>query len=275
VVDEPALHRLSYAIDAASDKNRGLVQSLVEPMRSYDMSMNKGEEWIQLAQVPQVMAPEGSIITPITDEPGLVIETDPNVVAGSNVKPEWKPTQNAPEDIEQKRRISQEELSRISFDTEVPASVESGKQVQAIYELNQVAWQDFIIDLADVHALVARDNLTLVQRRYSEQRLKNFKGAAGWEDLAEFRGADIKGQTDVRVDPGSLEPRTRAAIEGRISQMNLMFPGYFPPPVVLNGAQPGEPRQADRTLRTRRSSDLSPDLPDQKRDLLENPTPSR
>jgi hypothetical protein len=61
-------------------------------MRSYDMSMNKGEEWIQLAQVPQVMAPEGSIITPITDEPGLVIETDPNVVAGSNVKPEWKPT---------------------------------------------------------------------------------------------------------------------------------------------------------------------------------------
>jgi hypothetical protein len=241
VVDEPALHRLSYAIDAASDKNRGLVQSLVEPMRSYDMSMNKGEEWIQLAQVPQVMAPEGSIITPLTDEPGLVIETDPNVVAGSNVKPEWKPTQNAPDDIEQKRRISQEELSRISFDTEVPASVESGKQVQAIYELNQVAWQDFIIDLADVHALVARDNLTLVQRRYSEQRLKNFKGAAGWEDLAEFRGADIKGQTDVRVDPGSLEPRTRAAIEGRISQMNLMFPGYFPPPLVLTALNQANP----------------------------------
>jgi hypothetical protein len=45
----------------------------------------------------------------------------------------------------------------------------------------------------------------------------------------------------VRVDPGSLEPRTRAAIEGRISQMNLMFPGYFPPPLVLTALNQANP----------------------------------
>src|ERR1700744_736765 len=43
-VDEPALHRLFYAVDAASDRNKGLVLSLMDPMRSYDQAANKAEE---------------------------------------------------------------------------------------------------------------------------------------------------------------------------------------------------------------------------------------
>lgn len=233
VVDEPPFWRLSYALDAASDKNKGLVQSLIDPQRSYDMAMNKMQEYIQLGQNPQIMAPEGSIITPLTDEPGLVIETDPNVVAGSNVKPEWVQAAQIPQDLYNHKDIASEEMERIAFDFEVPQGIRSAQAIQAIFERNEASWADFIADLADVHAGLMRDCLVIVQRRYSEERLKKFKGAAGWEDLAEFRGADIRGQTDVRVDPGSLEPRTRATIEQRIQQMNAMFPGYFPPPTVI------------------------------------------
>lgn len=241
VVDEPCLHRLFYAVDASSDHNKGLIQSLIEPMRSYDMARNKTQEFIQLGQVPQVMAPEGSIITPITDEPGLIIETDPNVVAGSNVKPEWRQNVQVPGDIYQEQQTASTELERISFDYEVPAGLHSAQAIQAIFERNEASWADFIADLAEVHAALMRDCLTLVQRYYSEKRLLKFKGSAGWEDLSEFRGADIKGETDVQVLPGSLEARTRAAIENKIIAINNMFPGYFPPPVVisaLNSAQP-------------------------------------
>lgn len=241
IVDEPCLHRLFYAVDASSDHNKGLIQSLIEPMRSYDMSRNKTQEGIQLGMVPQIMAPEGSIITPITDEPGAIIETDPNVVAGSNVKPEWAPNYQVPGDIYNEQQTASTEMERISFDYEVPAGLHSAQAIQAIFERNEASWADFIADLAEVHAALMRDCLTLVQRYYSEQRMLKFKGAAGWENLAEFRGADIKGQTDVQVLPGSLEARTRAATENKIVQINNLFPGYFPPPVViqaLNSAQP-------------------------------------
>jgi hypothetical protein len=241
VVDEPCLHRLFYAVDASSDHNKGLIQSLIEPMRSYDMARNKTQEFIQLGQVPQVMAPEGSIITPITDEPGLIIETDPNVVAGSNQKPEWRENVQVPPDILNEQQSASTELERISFDFEVPAHWPPQKAIEYIYERNEASWADFVADLATVHAALMRDCLGLVQRYYSEQRMLKFKGAAGWENLSEFRGADIKGQTDVQVLPGSLEGRTRSAIEAKIAQINSMFPGYFPPPVViqaLNSAQP-------------------------------------
>lgn len=241
VVDEPALHRLFYAIDGSSDHDKGLIVSLIEPMRSYDMARNKTQEFIQLGQVPQIMAPEGSIITPITDEPGSIIETDPNVVAGSNIKPEWRENVQVPGDLYQEQQTASTEMERISFDYEVPAGLHSAQAIQAIFERNEASWADFIADLAEVHAALMRDCLTLVQRYYSEQRMLKFKGAAGWENLSEFRGADIKGQTDVQVLPGSLEGRTRAAIEAKITAINREFPGYFPPPVVisaLNSAQP-------------------------------------
>lgn len=241
VLDEPPLHRLSYQVDAASDKNRGLVQSLIEPMRSYDQAMNKAEEGVELGMNPQLMVPIGALSeeTPVTDEPGIVIEYDPMI--SPNAEPKWKQNYQNPDDVYRQSEIAKGELSQISFDTEIPQSAESGKQVQAIYELNEVGWQDFILELADVHAALMRDCLTLVQHRYSEERLTNFKGAAGWEDLAEFRGADIQGQTEVRVEPGSLEPRTRAGIEARITMMNRELPGYFPPPVFLSALNKADP----------------------------------
>ena len=236
VIDEPCLHRLFYAVDGSSDRNKGLAQSLIEPMRAYDMMRNKTQEYIQLGMVPQLMAEEGSIVTPPTDEPGSIIEYDPMSKA-----PEWRADVQVPGDIFNEQSTASTELERISFDYEVPAGLHSAQAIQAIFERNEASWADFIADLAEAHAALMRDCLTLVQAKYSEKRMLKFKGAAGWENLSEFRGADIKGETDVQVLPGSLEGRTRAAIENKISQINAMFPGYFPPPVViaaLNSAQP-------------------------------------
>jgi len=240
VVDEPALHRLFYAVDAASDRNRGLVISLIDPMRSYDQAANKAEEGVEMGMNPQLMVPIGALSeeTPVTDEPGTVIEYDPML---ANAEPKWKAQYEVPGEVYRQQENASTELERISFDYEVPAGLHSAQAIQAIFERNEASWADFIADLAEVHAALMRDCLTLVQRYYSEERLLKFKGAAGWEDLSEFRGADIKGQTDVQVLPGSLEGRTRQALENKIVSINNMFPGYFPPPVViaaLNSAQP-------------------------------------
>src|SRR6202012_3224809 len=210
-------------------------------MRSYDQAANKAEEGVQFGQNPQPMIPIGALSeeTPITDEPGSVIEYDPAVSVGA--EPKWKADYQVPADVYRQQENASTELERISFDDEVPSGLHSAQPIQAFFERNEASWAGFIADLAEVHAALMRDCLTLVQRYYSEQRLLKFKGAAGWENLSEFRGADIKGQTDVQVLPGSLEGRTRQALENKIVSINNMFPGYFPPPVViaaLNSAQP-------------------------------------
>lgn len=239
VVDAPCIHRLSYAIDGASERYRGLVPSLVDAMRTYDMGVNKVAEWIQLMMVPQWMAPEGSVLTAPSDEPGLIIEYDLTNAAGK--QPEVREVGNVPPELFTLQDRSRSEMAEISFDNQAPAGVESAKGFQAWAESLQLAWQDFIIDLATVHAAIARDCLTIVQSKYSEERMVKFRGSTGWENIPDFRGADIRNQTDVSVSPGSLESRTRAAIETRIAQINNMFPGYFPPPVVIaamNSANP-------------------------------------
>jgi hypothetical protein len=131
-------------------------------------------------------------------------------------------------------------MSEISFDNEI-TQVESAKGIQAIVAQNEIAWQDFVFDLAEVYARAGRDCLTLVQLHYTEDRRVKFRGRTGWESIADFRGADLRGQTDVRVQPGSLEPRTRAGLEQRILNIAERFPNAFPPEVVvaaLNSATP-------------------------------------
>lgn len=239
VVDAPCLHRLSYAIDGSSERERGLVPSLINAMKTYDLGVNKVLEWVQLMLNPQFTAPEGSMLTPPSDEPGIIREYDVTAAAGQQPQPVQVP--DIPPELFTLQDRSRNELTEISFDNQAPAGIESAKGLQAWAEAQQLAWQDFIFDLAQVHAALMRDCLTIVQTRYSEERMVRFRGSTGWENVREFRGADIRNQTDVRVSPGSLESRTRAAIESRIAQINNMFPGFFPPPVVIaamNSANP-------------------------------------
>lgn len=241
VVDEPCIHRLCYSIDGSSDRGRGLVSSLTESMRTYDAVSNKIVEWMQIMIVPQMTAPEGSLVNEITDEPGAVIEYDPAVAAAAGQIPQFRQVQPMPQELLELQDRTKAEMGGIAFDNEVPAQLESGKAVQSFFQEQQLAWMDFIFDLADVHARLMRDCLTWVQLKYSEDRMIQFRGRTGWEHIADFRGADLRGQTDVRVQPGSLEPRTRAALEQRIINIREMFPEHFPPEVVvaaLNSATP-------------------------------------
>jgi hypothetical protein len=49
----------------------------------------------------------------------------------------------------------------------------------------------------------------LVQRYYTEDRAGFHPGPLRLGAIEDFKGADIRGQVDVTVLPGSIEPRTR------------------------------------------------------------------
>ena len=56
-------------------------------MKTYDLGVNKVLEWVQLMLNPQFTAPEGSMLTPPSDEPGLVREFDPTAAAARVLGP--------------------------------------------------------------------------------------------------------------------------------------------------------------------------------------------
>lgn len=235
VVDAPCLHRISYALDANSDRDRGLVPSLVESIRSYDYASNKADEHLQLVLIPQLLAPEGAITNELTDRPGSVIEYDPLDLQGGRI--EWREMPSMPNEFSNERDRAEKELGTIASENNTPTQIESGRAIDALYQKDALAWQDFIEDLATVHSRFMRDALSLVQLYYTEDRLVKFRGRTGWESIQDFKGADIRGQTDVRVSPASLEPLTRGAIEQRIMNLSSMFPGHWPPEVLIGALE--------------------------------------
>ncbi len=237
VVDEPCIHRLGYTVNPASDRDKGLVRSLIESMRTYDFAQNKIAEFAQLGLVPKQIAPVGAFKMPQTDMPGTREEYDPAALMGGKI--EWAQTQGIPAELFKLREEAMAEMRFEAHDNEVPSQVSANQAVQSILQKDEIAWEDLIANLAEVHSRIMRDCLTLVQRHYTEDRMLKFRGRTGWMPIEDFKGADLRDQTDVRVQPGSLTPFTRNAIEQRIQNIAQMFPGYFPPEVLLSAMNNG------------------------------------
>ncbi|HEX6456238.1 MAG TPA: hypothetical protein VF009_06930 [Solirubrobacterales bacterium] len=236
VVDRPCLHRIVYSIDGESERGRGLVQSCIETIRTFDHASNKATEFLQLCLVPQLLAPEGAIKGVITDEPGGVVEYDSDILTGGD-EIKWREIPSMPREFENERALAMQQLGYLTNDNPVPSQVEAAKAIGVLAQKDILAWQDFLEDVAKALSGVGADCLSLAQQYYTEQRMIRFRGRTGWEPIADFRGADIRGQTDVRVQPGSLEAMTRPMIEQKIINAVNMFQGYFPPEIVLAALQ--------------------------------------
>ena len=208
----PVLHKLCYMIDADSDRDRGLVRDLIDSQRIVNDCGNKQVEWKNLALNPQVMAPIGSMQQRLSDEPGAVFEYIP--VGG--MEPKWRVVPPIPPELEGMKNSAINMLGRIAAQNDIPHGVEAGRAIASLLERDANRRSAFISQLAEFHSHLMRHCLYLVQKHYTEARLLRLRGRFGWDVIRDFRGIDLRGQVDVRVYPGSIEPRTRAAIEQRV-----------------------------------------------------------
>jgi len=248
VVDEPPFFRLAYTADPDSDRDSGIVRHLIDAQRTVNDAVNKTLEWMRLAMNPQMVAPKGSLVTLPTDAPGDVVYYDPAITSLAGGRPEWRQVGTPPQELFEIADRAAQDMRSISHANDITAgSVSSGAEVTQITENNQLAWSSFMSDLADLHGALMRRCLMLTQLHYTEPRLLRFKGRMGWETIDDFRGADIRGQTDVRVTVGSIEPRTRRAVEQKVMNLAQMFPGYFTPEIIMGAMDGGN---ADKLIDT-------------------------
>jgi hypothetical protein len=212
VPEGDALVPLSYIIDPDNDRDMGLVQHLMDPQRVFNDAWNKIIEWKNLALNPQLFVAPGVLQGQvITSEPGAVYEiADPQ----NNMR--WREVPDMPAELFQ---IAQEQnalVARLAAQNDIPQQVEAGKAIQALIERDMARRQAFIAQVAKWHGQVASRALYLVQQHYTEPRLLRIKGRWSTDVIRDFRGAQLLGQTDVRVSAGSIEPRTKAAMEQKV-----------------------------------------------------------
>lgn len=234
-LDEPVLQRLSYTIDPESDRDMGLVWQLIDAQRTYQDCMNKLLEWKNRCLNPQMMAALNSMIDRPTDEPGKIL-----YYRQGFDKPAWERPPNIPQELFQIMNLMQDAMRYISSYADIQADPRvSGTAISAADQHAQSRWESFLGDLAEFHSRLMRQCLLLVARFYTEPRLLAINGRFGHESIADFQGAQLNGQVNVRVNPGSMQYRTRQDILNRLQFLAATFPGFLTPQSALGALDSG------------------------------------
>lgn len=232
VLDEPVLHQLYYSKDPDSDRNLGLVRFLIDPQRQLNHAVSKIAEWVNLTLNPQVLIINGKILSgKLNDVPGAVVR-----IAGSG-EVKIKEVPQIPQELFQQKEEAIADMARISAQNDIPSQVESGKGIQFLIEKDASRRAGFYKNLAKFHSNLARHCLYLVQRHYSEPRLLKIRGEQGIEPIPDFLGSELLGEVDVRVSPGSLEPRSRESIEAKI--LGFADRGWISPHEAMSALNSG------------------------------------
>jgi hypothetical protein len=233
VLDEPVLLRISYTVET-DDRDRGLVEQILDLQRTVNDCWNKILEWKNRALNPQMIVPRGSNMARKDDQPGAQWSYTP--VAG--LKPEWETPPPIPRELFQILDKAIEHLRALSADVDVqPDPRLTAQTAQSAIEQAQLRWQSFLGDGAEFHSRLGRRCLYLVQRHFTEPRLLKIQGMFGPDLTPGFRGADLLGEADVRVSPDSLVAKSRQ----QVIQDTLMFAdrGWLTPQAAMATIQGG------------------------------------
>jgi hypothetical protein len=148
----------------------------------------------------------------ISNRPGINQTYDDSVVGA---KPERIPGMPMPDATDRKERYvaTMKETTGVKdvLTGETPEGVEAfvainalGEDAEATFEPVTKRWDRFI-------ERVETKRLEIVQRFYTDQRMLSIVGEDGTlEEIKDFRGAQLRGNTRFRVQPGSSKPRSKA-----------------------------------------------------------------
>lgn len=101
----------------------------------------------------------------------------------------------------------------------VPTGVRSGSAVAYLQEEDNTKIAPTVTNVESATALVGSMILSRVGQFYSTQRILGYYRRDGQFDVVRFRGADLKGNTDVVPQVGSAMPKSKAARQQYILQL--------------------------------------------------------
>lgn len=188
---------------------------------------------------PQLAAPRGSIdVNKITSEPGLVIEYKPGFQPPAPI-----PLQNIPGYVIQEYDRIQKDMDDISSQHEVtrgsvPPGVTAATAISFLQEQDDSKLAPTVTSLEEGVERLGKHFLSHVQQFWNAQRKITVIGQNGAFEAYMFSKANIRGNTDFRVEAGSATPVSRAAKQAFI--MELVKQQIIPPDKALRYLNMGE-----------------------------------
>lgn len=177
---------------------------------------------------PQLVAQKGAVVaSKITTEPGQLIE-----YAVGFDPPQPLPLQGLPSYVTEEINRLYTDLSDLSGQHEVsngstPPGVTAATAISFLQEQDESLIATHYTSVEEAVEKVAGQSLSYVKVYWDEARTVKIVGIEGTFDVQTFKGADLRGNTDIRVEAGSALPTSRAAKQAFI--MDLMKMGFIPP----------------------------------------------
>ncbi len=213
-------------------------RGMVEDLLHVQDQINKLEQILQLNDAfntnPMILIPSGAGIAEgeMSNRPGLVVRyTYP-------FKPQFQEGVSMPAQIIQRRAIYMEDAEEISgvrhvLTGDAPGGVKAGvalnrlgEEAEGIFAPITKMWESFI-------GRCEQSKLEFVQLYYTlPQHITVQAGRGGLTEIKDFVGMMIRGNTRVRVDPGSYKPRSLSDRQERVIELLGMglLPGIMQDP---------------------------------------------
>lgn len=204
------------------------VNDLIPLQREYNRTRGQIIEAKNRMAKPQLSAEIGSIDpNKVTSEPGQIVMYRP----GFN-PPQPIPLQPLPQYVLEEQDRIKEDMNDISGQHEVsqgsaPPGVTAATAISYLQEQDDTKLAYSFTSIEECVEKVAHQTLCYVQQYWDTPRKIKIAGDDGSFDVMAFEGADIRGNTDIRVEAGSALPTSRAAKQAFI--MDLMKMGFIDP----------------------------------------------
>lgn len=208
------------------------IPDLIPLQKEYNRTRSQIIEAKNRMAKPQLMAPRGSVDpSKITSEPGLIVFYTPGFTP-----PQPIPLQSIPSYVIEELDRCQRDMDDISSQHEItkgrtPPGVTAATAISYLQEEDDSKLAHTIQSLEEGVEKLGRHMLSHVQQFWDAQRQIQIIGTDGqWEQFS-FGQADLKGNTDLKIESGSAQPRSRAAKQAFI--MELADKKMIPPDRAL------------------------------------------
>ena len=210
-----------------------VIKDLVPVQREFNRTRSQLVENKNIVGRPRYFAQRGSIdVSKITGEPGQVIFYLPGMP-----RPEPMEMPQMPQYVTQSLDVLQQDMDDISGQHEISRGGTPNSQLTAATAISFLQEQDDTALALTIESQekavrkIGRQYLSLAEQYWSTERTIKIVGEDGYFDAQTFKGAEIRGNRDVRVESGSALATSKSARNAII--MDLMKNGQVDPQAGL------------------------------------------
>ena len=207
---------------------RSTIEDLIPLQKELNKTRSQVIECKNRMAKPQMTYTKGSIdVTKITSEVGLYIPVAPGFNPPQPIV--IPPVSNVFQEVEQSILTDMDEIAGRSDISRgmVPTGIQAASAISYLSEQNDVKIYNTVVSVEEATEDIGRQCLNLVQQFWSEEKIIEIVSKNNAYEASVYMMSGLKGNTDLRVEAGSMAPKSQAAQQAFIT--DLMVKGLIPP----------------------------------------------